>query len=75
MTPCHHQDSPDAEPCAEPAVVVVFAPTFTEDPDEPEHWPIFACTDHAPEVMHELLQTFERADLITCTIDKPQEGA
>ena len=61
--------------CTNTATSVILVRTWMEDDRHstmPAYWPVFTCTDCAPEVMHELVaQGDHREDMVTAVIDTP----
>ena len=57
------------EDCTEPVTGVII---LTHDEEPAIGTEVIAhCTDHAPEIMHELLSDgYDRTQMVTCTVDK-----
>lgn len=57
-------------PCTEPITDVVLVPTCGEASPLIPYMPLLTCSDHAPELMHELLcEGHDRKELITAIVE------
>ena len=65
-----------SEGCTEPPTSVVIVPSYEDGPHTPyipKHYVDATCDGHAPELMHELLNSgFPGEDITTATIDRKE---